>query len=170
MSRLEVVAGIDDSPSARAALTWAAEYAHRTGSRLRAVHVLNWPLARDLYFTNPVVPDYVYPDAQDVEERYRRTSSEMFAAVGPEQDWTLQFGQGHAGRVLVAESSGAELLVLGAREHTGIGRLMNGSIGHYCLNHARCPVVSVPVPSSAAEVEASPAGHALVSDGPSTRA
>lgn len=43
------------------------------------------------------------------------------------------------------ESRGALLLVLGAREHTGVMRLLNGSIGHYCLSHVTCPLVSVPV-------------------------
>ena len=36
------------------------------------------------------------------------------------------------------------MLVLGAREHTGLMRLLNGSTGHYCLNHAACAIVSVP--------------------------
>lgn len=148
MSKHEIVVGIDDSPSGRQAMAWAAAYARATGSTLRAVHVLAWPLVRDLYYANPVVPDYVYPDVEEVEERYRTPSSEIFAAVHPEPGWTLQFGQGHAGRVLVAESAEAELLVVGTREHTGIGRLVNGSVGHYCLNHARCPVVGVPVPSA----------------------
>jgi nucleotide-binding universal stress UspA family protein len=46
---------------------------------------------------------------------------------------------------MVAESKNADLLVLGAREHRGMERLLIGSVGHYCLNHASCPVVSVPV-------------------------
>jgi nucleotide-binding universal stress UspA family protein len=152
MTKHEIVVGIDESPSGRHALAWAARQARATGSRLRALHILNWPLARDLYYTNPVVPDYVYPDPEEVEERYRLPSSRVFTEVKPEPSWTLQFGQGHAGRVLVAESADSELLVLGTREHTGIGRLVNGSVGHYCLNHARCPVVGVPLLAGSADL------------------
>jgi nucleotide-binding universal stress UspA family protein len=147
MTEHEIVVGIDDSPSGRLALAWAAGYARAAGGRLRALHVLAWPLVRDLYYSSPVVADYVYPDPGEVEERYRGPVEQMFGAVDPAPGWTLQFGQGHAGRVLVAASAEAELLVLGTGEHTGIGRLVNGSVGHYCLNHAHCPVVGVPVPS-----------------------
>jgi hypothetical protein len=34
--------------------------------------------------------------------------------------------------------------VVGTREHVGLGRLLVGSISHYCLTHATCPVVAVP--------------------------
>jgi Universal stress protein family len=41
--RNEIVVGLDDSPSSKAALDWAAEQARSVGAVLRAVHVLNWP-------------------------------------------------------------------------------------------------------------------------------
>jgi nucleotide-binding universal stress UspA family protein len=37
----EIVVGLDLSPSARAALDWAAEQARATGRTLRAVHVIS---------------------------------------------------------------------------------------------------------------------------------
>ena len=46
----------------------------------------------------------------------------------------------------VGESKDARLLVLGARGHRGLERLLVGSVGHYCLSHAFCPVVWVPAP------------------------
>jgi len=47
---------------------------------------------------------------------------------------------------MVGESKDAKLLVLGARGYRGLERLLVGSLGHYCLSHAFCPVVSVPAP------------------------
>ena len=44
-------------------------------------------------------------------------------------------------------SKHAELLVVGTREHVGLGRLLVGSVSHYCLRHAACPVVAVPIPA-----------------------
>ena len=44
-----IVVGIDESPSSRAAIRWAADYARANGCRLQAVHVLIWPpVHRDL--------------------------------------------------------------------------------------------------------------------------
>jgi Universal stress protein family len=54
------------------------------------------------------------------------------------------FVTGYAGEVLVARSRDAQLLVVGTREYAGLGRLLVGSVSHYCLSHASCPVVAVP--------------------------
>jgi nucleotide-binding universal stress UspA family protein len=41
--RNEIVVGLDDSRSSKAALDWAAEQARSVAAVLRAVHVLDWP-------------------------------------------------------------------------------------------------------------------------------
>ena len=105
--------------------------------------VLAWPQASDMYAYS-VVADQVFPDPAPLEAMYRTPSEMVFAEVDPEPGWTLRFAQGHAGRILVEESKDALMLVLGAREHTGVMRLLNGSTGHYCLNHVVCPLVAVP--------------------------
>ena len=57
---------------------------------------------------------------------------------------TLQFAQGDVGDVLVRLSTNADLLVVGTREPVR-GRLyLAGSVSHYCISHASCPVVTVP--------------------------
>jgi hypothetical protein len=70
----------------------------------------------------------------------------MFEAVSPHRDWVLEFVSGYAGEVLVRLSKDAQLLVVGTREHVGLGRVLAGSVSHYCLSHAVCPVVAVPAP------------------------
>jgi nucleotide-binding universal stress UspA family protein len=139
----DIVVGIDDSPSAWAAVRWAASYARRTGARLRAIHVLERAEAWEAYAT-PIVPPLIYPDADALDPIWTVRSRKVFAKLAPEPSWTLQFAQGHPGQLMVDESRGAALLVLGTREHRGLGRLLNGSVSHYCINHAVCPVVAVP--------------------------
>jgi nucleotide-binding universal stress UspA family protein len=148
----DIVVGIDDSPSAWAAVTWAASYALRTGDRLRAIHVLERPESWDVY-TNVGVPPLVYPDADALDPAWTVRSREMFARLTPEHSWTLQFAQGHPGQVMVDASRDAAVLVLGTREHRGLDRLLNGSVSHYAINHAVCPVVVVPDPGAAAAAE-----------------
>jgi nucleotide-binding universal stress UspA family protein len=41
-------------------------------------------------------------------------------------------------------------LVVGTREHVGLERLVTGSVSHYRLSHAECPVAAVP-PSTGPE-------------------
>ena len=59
----------------------------------------------------------------------------------------MQFAHGEVGSVLVHQAEHAALLVVGTREHVGLGRLLTGSVSHYCLSHAVCPIVAVPAPS-----------------------
>jgi nucleotide-binding universal stress UspA family protein len=40
MTRNQIIVGLDDSPSGRAALRWATQHALLAGSVLRAIHVL----------------------------------------------------------------------------------------------------------------------------------
>lgn len=151
----DIVVGLDDSASAWAALTWAASHARATGARLRAIHVLGAAEARELYAL-PVMGPYVYPDDAELDPIWTATGRRVFTRLQPEPSWTLRFGVGHPGQVLLDASQDAELLVLGTREHRGLGRLINGSVSHYCINHATCPVLAVP--SSVPDVVASPAG------------
>jgi nucleotide-binding universal stress UspA family protein len=117
--RNEIVVGLDDSPSSKLALQWAAQHAKSTGAVLRAVHV---------YST-------------ELEDAYRQAITSVFEAVSPRPNWALEFLSGYSGEVLVRQSKDAQLLVVGTREHSQ--RLL-GSVCHYCVSHAACPVVAVP--------------------------
>ena len=136
----EIVVGLDLSPSARAALDWAAEQARATGQKLRAVHVISASSTYSMALGGVAVP--IEPSQMDAP--HREAVAAVFDSVQPELGWRLKFFSGEAGPILVAESVGAALLVVGTKEHVGIGRLISGSVSHYCLSHANCPVVAVP--------------------------
>ena len=139
---LEIVVGLDDSPSARAALSWAADYARAVGARLRALHVFSEQMAAMGW--TPGVPGMVYlgerPSTAETTARMRV----VFGQVHPDPGWALDFEDGPVGPVLVERSREATALVLGTRDHVGIERLLVGSVSHHCLSHAECPVVAVP--------------------------
>jgi nucleotide-binding universal stress UspA family protein len=133
--RNEIVVGLDDSPSSRAALQWAAEQAKSTGAVSRAVHALG----RQYGLAAPDIPLTVEPmelTAEQPSDTRRNAITKMFDAMSPHPDWALEFVSGNAGEVLVRRSKDAQLLVVGTREHVGLGRLLIGSVSHYCLSHA----------------------------------
>jgi nucleotide-binding universal stress UspA family protein len=115
----EIVVGLDDSPSSKLALQWAAHHAKSTDAVLRAVHVFS----------------------TDLEDTYRQAITAVFEAVSPRPNWVLEFLRGYSGEVLVRQSKDAQLLVVGTREHD---QRLVGSVCHYCVSHAACPVVAVP--------------------------
>ena len=57
--------------------------------------------------------------------------------------WKLEFTDGPPERALLEAASGADLLVIGTREHRGVRRLLYGSVSHRCLSRSVCPVVAV---------------------------
>ena len=61
----------------------------------------------------------------------------------PEVDVVEKTARGNAAAVLIGESAGAELLVVGSHGRGGFGGLLLGSVSHAVLHHARCPVAVV---------------------------
>jgi nucleotide-binding universal stress UspA family protein len=157
--RSEIVVGLDDSPSSELALKWAARQAMTTDAVLRAVHVSDRP-----YRPSSADPEH-QPNAVDStpedlqEDSYRHEITALFQGVSPRPNWDLEFLSGNAGEVLVRESEDAQLLVVGTREHVRLGRLLAGSVSHYCLSHAVCPVVAVPMPADEDFVRSAEAGE-----------
>jgi nucleotide-binding universal stress UspA family protein len=143
MTRNEIVVGLDDSPSAKVALRWAAEQAIRRQAVLRAIHVFDWP-----YGSGDITVDAPRDNASvtlaAARAAYLAGITRVFDEISPRPDWLIQFAKGETGPVLVRQSHDSQLLVVGTGEHVGLGRLLTGSISHYCLNRAGCPVVSVP--------------------------
>jgi nucleotide-binding universal stress UspA family protein len=138
----EIIIGLDLSSSAHAALTWAAEQAKTTGQSVRAVNAVD--ISADFNLALGMGEVAVPIDPSAIDTAYREAITAVFDSVQPGPGWGLQFFSGEAGPVLVAQSVGAALLVLGTKQHVGIDRLISGSVSHYCLSHAQCPVVAVP--------------------------
>jgi nucleotide-binding universal stress UspA family protein len=76
--RNEIVVGLDNSPSGKAALDWAAGQANSAGAVLRAVHALDWPYG--LSSTGfPMPTNYMDVSREEMEDSYREViSAETF--------------------------------------------------------------------------------------------
>jgi nucleotide-binding universal stress UspA family protein len=146
----EIVVGIDTSSSGRSALKWAAEYARSTGQRLHAVHVFNYNPAAPMAWAPGGPPAMSYRSANELRDGAEREIRAEFESVAPEPGWRLESCAGPVGQTLVHKAEQAQLLVIGTREHTGIDRVLTGSVSHYCLTRVQCPLVAVPpTPSKA---------------------
>jgi nucleotide-binding universal stress UspA family protein len=57
---------------------------------------------------------------------------------------TSEAVRGHAAKVLLDAATESDLLVIGSRGHGGFGGALLGTVSHYVVAHAGCPVVVVP--------------------------
>jgi nucleotide-binding universal stress UspA family protein len=136
----EIVVGLDDSPSAAAALRWAAEQSRVTGLPLRALSA--WQQTSDDRGTGST--DFAKAASADARAQATRRVMDALGTGAADVRWSLDVVEGPPGPALVKRSRGARLLVLGACEHAGLRRVDLGSVSHYCLSHAKPPVVAVP--------------------------
>jgi nucleotide-binding universal stress UspA family protein len=138
-----IVVGVDHSAGAKAALRYALEEARLRQATLRVVHAWQFGYigAPGLEGLLPAVggelKDFRQGAAAALDETLREVVAD--AAVTIER----RVGQGSPAAVLVEESRGADMLVVGSRGHGGFAQLLLGSVSQQCAQHAFCPVVIV---------------------------
>ncbi|GAA3538177.1 hypothetical protein AFL01nite_13110 [Aeromicrobium flavum] len=146
MSTNTIVVGVDETPAGVTALQWAAREAELRGADLKIVHV--WQIDAAVAMAGAEVPWMAYET--DARSNAARWVSETIGAQDANgQPRRIDVVQGAPGPTLVEASRDAAMLVVGTRVHTGISRVLFGSVSHYCLTHAECVVVAVPTTSTA---------------------
>jgi nucleotide-binding universal stress UspA family protein len=146
-----ILVGLDLSPSGRAALQWAAQQARLTARKLIAINAV--PIPPSLAPLGVIAMPEPAMDESNIDPSYREAIHAVWESVLPELGWTLEFVLDDAGPALVRRSAEATLLVVGTHEHVGLARLVSGSVSRYCLSHAQCPTVIVPVNTGAVSSE-----------------
>lgn len=135
-----IVVGVDGSAGSRRALRWAAEEARQRHGRLRVV--LAWEPAY-LATYSPASAHVGHGEQERAAKSLlAETLGRVFGADTPDQV-VAEVVQGVAERVLVEESCGADLLVLGSTPAIGGASPSAGRIIRGCLHQSRCPVMII---------------------------
>lgn len=138
--RMLIIVGVDGSAAADRALAWAARIGHRLGATVEMVTA--WSTGHLDTSGTPILP------LAD-EESARRVQAETAARVLPGGGSTpvaMTVGEGASGPVLAEATRQADMLVMGSHGHRRIYSALLGSTSEYCIRHADCPVVIIPVP------------------------
>ncbi|WP_051479195.1 universal stress protein [Arthrobacter sp. H5] len=129
-----IVVGVDGSPSSILALQWAARLVPTVGTTIRAVAAWQVPYT---YYEFPISGW----DPKSVAETILSESlSKAFVGYPPATVSALT-RQGSPARVLLDESQGAQMLIVGSRGHGGFAALLLGSVSSAVAEHAQCPVL-----------------------------
>jgi nucleotide-binding universal stress UspA family protein len=164
----KIVVGVDASPGALQALTWAADEARLRLATLEVVHAYHGQaLAAPLYFpSQEALPGRATGGQRPPDERLAETSEQRAEFQGAMRRQAEDLLDGLLGELrepledvdvrrtaledrnpaeaLVELSDDADLLVVGSRGRGGFSSLLLGSVSHAVVLHARCPVVVIP--------------------------
>jgi nucleotide-binding universal stress UspA family protein len=151
-----VIVGVHGSPGSLQALRYAADEARRRDVPLLAV--IAWvPPGGDVAERRNASPYLRRIWREAAGDRLHGAFEDGLGGIPAGLDVKLYVARGEIGPVLVdAASQPDDLLVVGAGRRGRLGRLLHGSVGRYCLAHARCPVLAVPPSALMDEV-----GHGL---------
>jgi len=136
-----IVVGVDGSPGSRTALTWAAAEAADHGADLVVLNVWEhtlMPPAGSVSVSERYVPDPSQRTADDLLSVIKETLGE-----DPPVPIQPRVKQGRPAKVLIEESTNADLLVVGKRGHGGFAGLVLGSVSQHVAAYAECPVTVV---------------------------
>ena len=137
----QVVVGVDGSEVSAAAMRFAFEAAAVHNAELIAVHAWDFP--------SVAMPGAVMPIAYDRDEFAAREEEVLAETIAGHQEdhpdvrVVRRLVQGDTRRILLDESAGARMLVVGSRGRGGFTGMLLGSTSQAMLHHADAPVVVV---------------------------
>ena len=134
-----IVVGVDGSDHSVSALRWGVKLAEALGCTVEAVIVWNYPAPMG-------VESIAFPEPAIFEDSAKRTldaTIETAFGVQVPAIITRRVLEGYPAGRLIDLSTGAEMLVLGARGHGGFVGALLGSVSRRCSEHANCPVLVV---------------------------
>jgi nucleotide-binding universal stress UspA family protein len=137
-----IVAASDLSETSEKVVGFAGELATALGARLIGIHVLTDVHLRELQETLPTESSYI----DVIVARLQQELEEQLARAGGAVDTTAEvvIGEEAANLLAFAEDKEADLLVIGIRNRSRIGKLVTGSVTQEVLLSSACPVVAVP--------------------------
>jgi nucleotide-binding universal stress UspA family protein len=137
-----ILVGLDGSPGAERALTWATARAKESGATLKAVHVLTYSteFRRDAFLeTMTTWRRQLAEQLRDEWTATARGAGVTVDAVVVEDDSAA------AGHLKAADDPEVDLVVLGAKGHGGLADRLLGATTYKVSHASRTPVVIVPI-------------------------
>jgi len=153
---VKVLLAIDEEPGSEEAVNEVGGRRWEESTTVRVLHVVGKfvPPAQELWYDAGGDPERA---RQEIKER----STELTERVGGwlrEQGLTVETAvrDGEPGPAVVEEAKewGADLVIVGSRGHSGLRRLLEGSVSKYVVDHAPCPVEVVHAKDAKGEEDA----------------
>ncbi len=138
----KILVPVDGSESSNQALSYAIDLAMRYSARITLVHVAPYPTVFTGITTTTTT---VLTDNMLVQNGKQILNDCLREIEKIKVQASTQLLRGHPGMKIVqyAKDEGFDLIVMGNRGLSGISRFFMGSVSHYVVDHAQCPVTIV---------------------------
>jgi nucleotide-binding universal stress UspA family protein len=137
---LRTLVAVDGSENAKAALLWAVD-THCEDDLLSALHFWQVP-SMDLIDPTAITATMQRHQEDDARSVVARMVQETLGDRGPMIRQLLTRGDTRLG--LIDSAREADLMVIGQRGHSGLARMVFGSIASFVVHHLTIPTVFVP--------------------------
>jgi nucleotide-binding universal stress UspA family protein len=131
-----IVVGVDGSPESLSALRRGARISESLSCRMTGVTVWQYPQSWPGYAMGGWSPE------EAARSIAAEAATEVFGQMIPSWYSTV-IRSGSPARQLIAESEGAEMLIVGSRGLGGFTGLLLGSVSRAVVEHADCPVLVI---------------------------
>ncbi len=140
---LHVLCAVDFSDLSAEAVKLAAVLAKSANARMTCIHAR--PVDAPVYFTGAAVAELDRQRRDSLVQDHAAVQSFVQRIAGA-QDIDVQVGEGEPADVIldIAGETGADLIAVGTRGRSGVGRLWLGSVAEAVVRSARVPVLVVP--------------------------
>jgi len=136
-----IIVGSDGSPQSDAALRWAFTVGAQRADTVRAITV--YPRDELLPGTSfALQPRGRMPHAEQAITPAEHIAALRAETPGAPEVETVE-AAGDPATQLVSATTDADLLVIGAHQHSVVGDLLLGSVSRECVRYAHCPVVVI---------------------------
>ena len=143
----DVLLATDGSSNAEDAVRFLSHLPHDEKFELTVLTVLEVPYVNLHYPTLEWMKECVDRERSRAVETFKRVQ-ELFAGANVNLKHVIREGNRGPEIVEVAKEINADLIVIGARGHSTVSRLLLGSISDYVATHAHCSVLVVrPTPN-----------------------
>lgn len=138
---MKLLIGVDGSEAGEQALRFGLTLAQRLGAEVRVLHVIEEPPVSFWGILAGLDPEAIRVRLQLHAEETRRRVEQL--AHGQGVAAAVQVREGLPAEVLLRESQGTDLIVVGTHGHKGMDRVLLGSVAERLVRESSVPVLVV---------------------------
>jgi nucleotide-binding universal stress UspA family protein len=139
-----IVVGVDGSEHSEAAINWAVRMAKGMGSEVVAVFAIAPPVVFDTGFMAPIPQPQFDPEWRaEMKKEFEGQWCKRLQDAGVRYRTVMEDGRPASVIAQVADSTDADVIVVGRRGRGGVAELVLGSVSHELVLHSKRPILLI---------------------------